>query len=88
MVTNRDVIDALSEIGVLLEDSAEPAGYKVDVLESFTYISTVIELEEMFGIEFEDQYLTGTLFDSIDELVQIINMLKKSYSEINKESNL
>lgn len=83
MVTNKDIIDALSEMGVLFEDSAEPAGYRVDILESFTYISTIIELEEMFEIEFEDQYLTGTLFDSIDELVQIINMLQKSDSEIN-----
>gem|GEM_PF-4358663 len=48
------------------------------MMDSFTYINTIISLEEIFNIEFEDEHLTGTLFNSIDQLVDIINLLRES----------
>lgn len=78
MISKDDVKKALTDIGVLIEDVEEPNGYRIEVMDSFTYINTIISLEEIFNIEFEDEHLTGTLFNSIDQLVDIINLLRES----------
>jgi acyl carrier protein len=78
MINKDDIKKALTDIGVLIDDAEEPNGYKIEVMDSITYINTIISLEEIYDVEFEDEYLTGSLFNSIDQLVDIINLLQES----------
>ncbi len=75
MIEQKDVLGALEEIGVLSRETDE-AEYEITILDSFAYIGTILALEEMFDVEFEDEYLVGSLFDSIDVLTDTINMLR------------
>ena len=73
MISKEDIVEALQEIGVIERD--EENGLYAKIEDSLTYISTVVLLEEKFEIEFEDEQLIGTLFNSLDELTAIINQL-------------
>lgn len=73
MITQENIVEALHEIGVIEKDKEN--GVFVKIEDSLTYISTVVLLEEKFEIEFEDDQLVGTLFNSLDELTVIINQL-------------
>ncbi len=73
MISKENVVEALQEIGVVETDKENALFVKIE--DSLTYISTVVLLEEKFDIEFEDDQLIGTLFNSLDELTVIINQL-------------
>lgn len=73
MISKENVVEALQEIGVVETDKENVLFVKIE--DSLTYISTVVLLEEKFDIEFEDDQLIGTLFNSLDELTVIINQL-------------
>lgn len=73
MIEKTDVLNALREIGVLIENTNNFPPYEIQVPDSITYINTVIMLEEMLHIEFTDDYLTSTLFNSVETLTESVN---------------
>lgn len=44
-------------------------------IDSLAYISTIVELEEEFGIEFPDEVLTENIFTDINRLYNILQVL-------------
>ena len=54
MINKDDIKKALTDIGVLIDDAEEPNGYKIEVMDSITYINTIISLEEIYDVEFDD----------------------------------
>lgn len=44
----------------------------LELIDSFTYISTLVELENEFNIEFPEQFLVENIFSSITGLTNII----------------
>jgi len=46
-------------------------------LDSFDYMNLIVHIEEIFEIEFEDEYIGNDSFQSIDELVKYVALLLK-----------
>lgn len=44
----------------------------IEEMDSFTYITTLVELENEFSIEIPDSYLAQNIFSSIESLCNII----------------
>ncbi len=46
-------------------------------MDSFDYMNLIVHIEEIFEIEFEDEYIGNDSFQSIDELVTYVALLLK-----------
>lgn len=44
----------------------------IDSIDSFIYISTLVELENEFNIDFPEQFLVDNIFSSLEGLTNII----------------
>lgn len=44
----------------------------IDSIDSFNYISTLVELENEFNIDFPEQFLVDNIFSSLEGLTNII----------------
>ena len=67
MIRER-VMRCLEENGVIIDDDGN-----LPDIESVVFISTVLTIEEEFGIEFPDEYLSITYFSNIDDIIDTIN---------------
>lgn len=61
----------LEENGIIVDQEGN-----LPDMESVVFISTVISIEEEFGIEFPDEYLNITYFSNIDDILSIIIQIK------------
>ncbi len=50
-------------------------------MDSFSYMSTLVEIESEFNIEITDEYMVGNLFSSMDSLCALIADLIKAKTE-------
>lgn len=69
----------MNEIGIVIENDYEDDILMECVEDSITFIMVVAELEKKFDIEFPDEYLDFSLFESIKFLEGIINKIKKGF---------
>jgi acyl carrier protein len=66
----ESIIECLAECGIDISRD----NY-VDEIDSVTYVSCLVELEQKFEIVFPDEYLAENFFEEIDKLVSIIEAL-------------
>ena len=68
MQNEKDILVlCLEENGIIVDQEGN-----LPDMESVVFISTVISIEEEFGIEFTDEYLNIAYFNNIDEVLRII----------------
>jgi len=68
MQNEKDILVlCLEENGIIVDQEGN-----LPDMESVVFISTVISIEEEFGIEFPDEYLNIAYFNNIDEVLRII----------------
>lgn len=70
-----DVFDRCSlieDLSLSSEDNLKLVEGSSGEMDSFSYMSTLIEIESEFGIEIPDQYMVENLFSSIDSLCALI----------------
>lgn len=68
MQNEKDILVlCLEENGIIIDQKGN-----LPEMESVVFISTVISIEEEFGIEFPDEYLNITYFNNIDGILRII----------------
>jgi len=52
-----------------------------DALNSLEFVSLIIELENILGIEFEESMMVQTAFPTINDLARYLVLKKKKYSK-------
>ncbi len=68
MQNEKDILVlCLEQNGIIIDQKGN-----LPEMESVVFISTVISIEEEFGIEFPDEYLNITYFNNIDGILRII----------------
>ena len=67
------VIECLRNIGIYVEDDEENFELDDYIAESFLFVSFLLEIEEMFGIEIPEEYL---IIGSLRTLEDICNMIE------------
>lgn len=60
------VIDELENLGVIIDDSENDVDLLSMDIDSITFISFIVALEERFKIQFPDEYLTMEVMNSLN----------------------
>ena len=60
------VIDELENLGVIIDDSENDVDLLSMNIDSITFISFIVALEERFKIQFPDEYLTMEVMNSLN----------------------
>lgn len=60
------VIDELENLGVIIDDSENDVDLLSMNIDSITFISFIVALEERFKIQFPDEYLTMDVMNSLN----------------------
>ena len=60
------VIDELENLGVIIDDSENDVDLLSMNIDSITFISFIVSLEERFKIQFPDEYLTMEVMNSLN----------------------
>ena len=72
MQNEKDILMlCLEENGIIVDQEGN-----LPDIESIVFISTVISIEEEFGIEFPDEYLNISYFNNIDDILRVIIQIK------------
>lgn len=82
MTIREKLIGCLLNIGIVVDETEEDIDLKEYIVDSLQFISTVIEIERVFLIEFPDELLTYSVFDSLNGLANIIQTLQEGNNEI------
>lgn len=64
------VQNCLEENGILISNTGE-----LENVDSISFISAIVSLEEEFDIEFPDEYLVQNNMANIDDVCRIVNQL-------------
>ena len=67
------IIEILNEEGIYIEYKGEDLDLREYIIDSLQYISFIVDIENLFGIEIPDEYL---IYDSIASLHSFSNVVK------------
>ena len=71
------VLDCMRNLGVYIDDTAENLLISDYIEDSIMFISFVVELEQAFDIEIPDSYLAPEKLRTLDDVCQMISLLKE-----------
>lgn len=80
MDIKAEILQCFLNIGVVIDDAEEDVDLKDYIVDSIQFITAIVEIERVFSIEFPDELLLYSVFDSF-------NGLKKVVESIISESN-
>lgn len=77
--SKNDIIECLHNIGIFIDDcnDDEVILLRNYIEDSIMFVSFIVELEEKFDIEIPDEYLLITEMETIDDVCNVINNIKK-----------
>lgn len=76
------IIECMNNIGVFVEENLNDNCQLSELIQdSLTFITLIVELENTFYIEIPDNYLNYESLQTVDDVVQLVNMLKGGESE-------
>lgn len=81
MDTKNQLIDCFSNIGVLIEPQ-DDVDLKEYIFDSLQFVTAIIEIERVFSIEFPDEMLMYSVFDSLNGLVTIVDSLIEDNNKV------
>ncbi len=76
----NEVVLSLESLG--LNVLSNEGDYEVEIMDSLSFISTVVALENEYEIEFPDSILTYELFVSVNHLKEVIEELQEQRTAI------
>jgi len=77
MITKEELIDCLKGAGIeLILDDCEDININELLEDSIQFISTLVEIENYFDIEIDDEFLEEDMFCSFNYVLKIINEIK------------
>lgn len=69
------IIDELNNLGIIIDNLDEDVDLLSLEIDSITFITFVVALEERFGIQFPDEYLAMEVLNSLNGLANLVNTL-------------
>lgn len=74
----EDIINILSNIGIIIENIDKDSSIFLNeyIEDSIAFISFVVEIENVFGIEIPDEYLLFSEMETLSDVCNIINSIK------------
>lgn len=81
MNTKEKLIECFSNTGVLIEPQ-DDVDLKEYILDSIQFVTAIVEIERIFSIEFPDEMLMYSVFDSLNGLVAIVESLIEDNNEV------
>lgn len=75
MNTREKVIECLSNVGILIDDQQEDVNVNEYDIDSITFISFIVEIENEFGIVIPDGYLYAEILQSLNGFVSFLDQL-------------
>lgn len=74
----EDIINILSDIGIIIENIDKDSSIFLNeyIEDSIAFISFVVEIENVFGIEIPDEYLLFSEMETLSDVCNIINNIK------------
>ena len=81
MNTKDKIIECFSNIGVLIEPQ-DDVDLKEYIFDSLQFVTAIVEIERVFSIEFSDEMLMYSVFDSLNGLVEIVDSLIEDNNEV------
>lgn len=70
MVIKNNIIEILKKNGIEWEDSFDSLDLSTVGIDSLLFIQLIVEIEEKFGFEFNDEDLDASLYKSMDDFLQ------------------
>ena len=71
---NSDIVECFNNIGILIDADQDNFILNEYILDSLTFVSMIVEIEEKFNVRITDEYLSS---NSLETYKDIENMLDK-----------
>ena len=73
------IIEELENLGIIIDETEEDIDLLSMEIDSITFISFIVALEERFKIQFSDEYLAIEIMNSLNGFTKLIyNLLSNS----------
>lgn len=82
MTTKEKLLECFANIGVVIDNKEDDIDLKEYIFDSVQFITAIIEIERVFSIEFPDEMLLYSVFDSLNGLINIIDSLLRNDNEV------
>ena len=82
MDVKEKLLQCFLNIGVVIDDTEDDVDLKEYITDSVQFIAAIVEIERIFSIEFPDELLLFSVFDSFNGLVKIVESILKEGNEI------
>ena len=73
----EQILEILEDVRPDIDYASETDLVDGGVLESFDIVAIISKFEATFDIEIEPQYLTAAHFNSLDAMVELVELLQK-----------
>ena len=77
MDVKEKLLQCFLNIGVVIDDTEDDVDLKEYITDSVQFIAAIVEIERIFSIEFPDELLLFSVFDSFNGLVKIVESILK-----------
>ena len=78
------VAKCFNNLGIILDETEKNFDISDFITDSLTYVSFIVELENLFSIEIPDEYLSN---DALKTYVDVINMIEILSTDSLSEDN-
>lgn len=75
---SAEIITCLKNIGIFASSDYELSNLNELIEDSLTFITFIVELEQMFGVEIPDEYLLIERMSTLDSINSMVEELKKT----------
>ena len=82
MDVKKRLLQCFLNIGVVIDDTEEDIDLKEYIADSIQFITAIVEIERTFSIEFPDELLLFSVFDSFNGLIKIVESIIDESNEV------
>jgi len=82
MDVKEKLLQCFLNIGVVIDDTEDDVDLKEYITDSVQFIAAIVEIERIFSIEFPDELLLFSVFDSFNGLVKIVESILKEGNDV------
>lgn len=82
MDIKKELMQCFLNIGIVIDDTEEDVDLKEYITDSIQFITAIVEIERVFSIEFPDELLLYSVFDSLNGLIKIVESILNEGNEV------
>ena len=76
------LLQCFLNVGVVIDDTEDDIDLKEYITDSTQFITAIVEIERVFSIEFPDELLLYSVFDSFNGLIKIVESIINEGNEV------